>query len=174
MSIPGATLVDIWSISEAALWFRDAAFLEVTMDFFAGVTENSFESGGIILTERATRSLLLQFINKKLEKFEFRHWSGSRTHQLQMIYSGRSNLPQCEDCLLGLQWLVVGKLNYVRDWGEQGLVHMDLGVGVDAVVADVKELDDLWFWELFDDALAGALIFNQLTGNLDNGMNKLC
>jgi hypothetical protein len=42
---------------------------------------------------------------------------------------------------------------------------MDLGVGVDAVVADVKELDDLWFWELFDDALAGALIFNQLTGN---------
>jgi len=45
---------------------------------------------------------------------------------------------------------------------------MDLGVGVDAVVADVKELDDLGFWELFDDALAGALILDQLTGNLHN------
>jgi hypothetical protein len=45
--------------------------LEVTWDFLAGVTENSFESGGIILTDRATLSLLLQFINKKLEKFEF-------------------------------------------------------------------------------------------------------
>ena len=43
---------------------------------------------------------------------------------------------------------------------------MDLGVSVDAVVADVKELDDLGFWELFDDALAGALILDQLTGNL--------
>lgn len=71
MSMPGATLVDIWSISEAALWPREAVFLEVTWDFLAGVTEKSFESGGIILTDRATRSLLLQFINKKLEKFEF-------------------------------------------------------------------------------------------------------
>ena len=29
---------------------------------------------------------------------------------------------------------------------------MNLGVGVDAVIADVEELDDLGFWELFDDA----------------------
>ena len=64
MSMPGATFVDIWSISLAALWLSDAAFLEVTCDFLAGVTENSFESGGIILTDLATRSLLLHtFIN---------------------------------------------------------------------------------------------------------------
>ena len=50
--------------------------------------------------------------------------------------------------------------------GEQGLVHLDLGVGVDGVVADVEKLNDLGFWELFDDAFATALIFNQLTGNL--------
>lgn len=31
---------------------------------------------------------------------------------------------------------------------------MHLGVGVDRVVADVEELDDLGFWELFDNALA--------------------
>ena len=43
---------------------------------------------------------------------------------------------------------------------------MDLGICMDAVIADVKELDDLGFWELFDDALAGALILDQLTGNL--------
>ena len=165
MSIPGATLVDIWSISEAALEFREPAFLEVTCDFFAGVTENNFESGGIILTERATRSLLLHIINKKLEKFEFRHRSGSRTRQLLSVC--RPNyLPQREDCLLGLQRLVVRELNHVRDWGEQGLVHMDLGVSVDAVVADVQELNDLGFGKLFDDALAGALILDKLTWNL--------
>ena len=78
------------------------------------------------------------------------------------------NLPQCEDCLLGLQWLVVGELDHMWDWGEQRLVYVDLGIRVNAVVADVKELDDLGFWELFDDALAGALILDQLTGNLHN------
>ena len=57
-------------------------------------------------------------------------------------------------------------MDHVWDWGEQRLVHVDLGVSVDAVIADVKELDDLGFWELFDDALAGALILDQLTGNL--------
>ena len=60
---------------------NEADFLEVTIDFFAGVTENSFESGGIILTERATRSLLLQIINKKLRKFKFRHQCGPFTLQ---------------------------------------------------------------------------------------------
>ena len=38
------------------------------------------------------------------------------------------------------------------DGSEQGLVHVHLGVSVDAVVADVEELNDLGFWELFDDA----------------------
>ena len=76
------------------------------------------------------------------------------------------HLPQSEDCLLGLQRLVIRELDHVRDGREQRLVHVDLGVSVDAVVADVKELDDLGFWELFDDALAGALILDQLTGNL--------
>lgn len=74
--------------------------------------------------------------------------------------------------MLGLERLVVGELDYVRNRGEQGLVHMHLGVGVDAVVADVEELNDLGFWELFDDAFATALIFNELTGNLHNKRKK--
>ena len=61
-------------------------------------------------------------------------------------------LPQGEDGLLGLERLVVGELDYVWDGSEQGLVHVHLGVSVDAVVADVEELNDLGFWELFDDA----------------------
>ena len=77
--MPGATFVDIWSISDAALCLNVAAFFDVTIDFLAGVTEKSFESGGMILTERATRSLLLQFINKKLEKFEFTTMRGPHT-----------------------------------------------------------------------------------------------
>jgi hypothetical protein len=54
----------------------------------------------------------------------------------------------------------------MRDGGEQGLINVDLGVSVDGVVAYVEELDDLGFWELFDDALTRALVFNQLAGNL--------
>ena len=50
---------------------------------------------------------------------------------------------------------------------------MHLGVGVDRVVADVEELDDLGFWELFDDALAGALILDQLTGNLPHRKQRV-
>jgi len=46
-------------MSEAALWPKVYPFFEVTIDFLAGVTENSFESGGIILTDLATLSLLL-------------------------------------------------------------------------------------------------------------------
>ena len=37
-----------------------AAFFDVTMDFLAGVTLKSFESGGIILIDLATLSLLLE------------------------------------------------------------------------------------------------------------------
>ena len=61
-------------------------------------------------------------------------------------------LPQGEDGLLGLEWLVVRELDHVRDGGKQRLVHVHLGVRVDAVVPDVEELNDLGFWELFDDA----------------------
>ena len=43
---------------------------------------------------------------------------------------------------------------------------MDLGVSVNRIVADVEELDDLGFWELFDDAFSGALILDKLAGNL--------
>ena len=38
------------------------------------------------------------------------------------------------------------------DRGKERLIDVNLGVGVDAVIADVEELDDLGFWELFDDA----------------------
>ena len=40
----------------------------------------------------------------------------------------------------------------MRDWSEEGLVDMDLGVGVNRIIANVEELNDLGFWELFDDA----------------------
>ena len=40
----------------------------------------------------------------------------------------------------------------MRDRSKEGLIDVNLGVGVDAVIADVEELDDLGFWELFDDA----------------------
>ena len=64
--MPGATFVDIWSISEAMLAVEPMValpFLDVTMDFLAGVTANNFESGGIILIERATLSLFLEAEN---------------------------------------------------------------------------------------------------------------
>ena len=44
------------------------ARLDVTIDFLAGVTVNSFESGGIILIDRATLSLLLLNNHKKIRK----------------------------------------------------------------------------------------------------------
>ena len=56
--------------------------------------------------------------------------------------------------MLGLERLVVGELDYVGDGSKEGLIHVDLAVCVDGVVADVKELDDLGFWELFDDAFS--------------------
>ena len=147
--MPGATLVDIWSISEEAVLvlLREAAFLEMTWDFLAGVTEKSFESGGIILTDRATRSLLLQINNKKLEKFEF-------STDAARAQTPPCHLPQREHCLFGLERLVVGELDDMRDRGEQGLINVDLGVSVDGVVADIEELNDLGFWELFDDAFS--------------------
>ena len=40
------------------------------------------------------------------------------------------------------------------DRSEEGLVNMDLGVGVDGIVSNVEELYDLGFWELFDDAFS--------------------
>ena len=63
-------------------------------------------------------------------------------------------LPQCQDCLFGLERLVVGELDHVGNGSEKGLIDVHLGVGVDRVVADVEELDDLGFWELFDYAFS--------------------
>ena len=54
----------------------------------------------------------------------------------------------------------------MRDRSEERLVDVDLGVSVDRIIADVEELNDLGFWELFDDAFSGALILDQLAGNL--------
>jgi len=56
--------------------------------------------------------------------------------------------------LLGLERLVVGELDYVGDGSKEGLIDVDLGVRVDRIVADVKELDDLGFGELFDDTFS--------------------
>ncbi len=57
--MPGATLEDIWSISEAVEASEPVVFLAVFIDFLAGMTVKSLESGGIILTDRATLSLFL-------------------------------------------------------------------------------------------------------------------
>jgi len=54
--MPGATLLERWSISSAPVFVFD----EVTADFFAGVTVKSLLSGAIILIERATLSLFLK------------------------------------------------------------------------------------------------------------------
>ena len=82
-------------------------------------------------------------------------------------------LPECQDRSFGLEWLVVGELNHVGDGSEEGLVNMDIGIGVDGVIANVEELNDLGFWELFDDAFAAALILNQLAGNLRRAETRL-
>ena len=53
-----------------------------------------------------------------------------------------------------LQSFIVGKLNNVGDWLEERLIYMDLGIGVDGVVPDVKELCYFWLWKLLYDAFA--------------------
>lgn len=87
-------------------------------------------------------------------------------HYQSHASSLKKNLPQGENCLFGLERLVVGELDHMGSGSEQGLIYVDLGVCVDGVVAYVEELDDLRFWELLDDAFATTLIFNQLAGNL--------
>ena len=60
----------------------------------------------------------------------------------------------------------------MRDWSEERLVDVDLGVSVDRIVTDVEKLNDLGFWELFDDAFSGALILDKLAGNLNDKIRK--
>lgn len=43
---------------------------------------------------------------------------------------------------------------------------MDLGIGVDGVVSNVKELRDFGLWELLNDAFTTLLILDQLAGYL--------
>jgi len=65
-----------------------------------------------------------------------------------------------------LEGLVVRELDHVGFGREEGLVDVHLGVGVDAVVADVEELDDLRLWELLEDRLTRLLVLDELAGNL--------
>ena len=81
------------------------------------------------------------------------------------------DLPQSENLLLSLLGLVVGELYDVRLGSKDGLVHVDLGVDVDGVVADVEELDDLGLGELFDYALPCAEVLHQLAGVLQKHNN---
>ncbi len=65
--MPGATLHDSMSMSSLGFLLLSILPLVVAMaDFLAGVTVNSLLSGGMILMERATRSL---FLKKGLEMF---------------------------------------------------------------------------------------------------------
>jgi hypothetical protein len=61
-----------------------------------------------------------------------------------------------------LQWLVVGELDDCWFSLEERLVHINLRVGVDAVVCDVEVLDDLGPRELVYDAATRLLVLHQL------------
>lgn len=72
------------------------------------------------------------------------------------------NLPKCEDCCFGLQGLVVGKLDYVGNGGEEGFVYVHVRVGVDRVVPYVEELNNFRFWKLVHNALSRRLVLYKL------------
>jgi len=82
------------------------------------------------------------------------------------------DLPQSQDVLFHLEWLVVGELDHVRLWLEQRLINVYLRVRVDAVVCDVEMLDDLWLGKLINDAPAGLLVLDKLARNLKRQKNK--
>ena len=64
------------------------------------------------------------------------------------------DLPQLQNLFFDLQRLVVGKLDDVGHWLEQGLIYMDLGIGVDGAVTDVQKLDNLRLRKLFNNAFS--------------------
>lgn len=74
--------------------------------------------------------------------------------------------------LPGLKGLVVCKLDNMRLWREERLVDVHLRVGVDGVVADVKELDDLGLGELFDDTFTACKFFLKLAWVLCSHKNS--
>lgn len=71
-----------------------------------------------------------------------------------------------------MERLVVGELDDVRLWLEQGLVNIHLRVGVDAVVSDVEMLDDFWLWELIHDAAARLLVLDELARYLTRKIRR--
>ena len=56
--------------------------------------------------------------------------------------------------------------------GEERLVHVDLRVRVDGVVADVEELNDPGLGELFDDTFTACKFFLKLAGVLHSRKNS--
>ena len=60
ISMPGATLHDSISMSSEAFLLFNLPLVELIADFLAGVTVKSLLSGGMILIDRATRSLFLK------------------------------------------------------------------------------------------------------------------
>jgi len=57
-------------------------------------------------------------------------------------------------------------LDDVWFWREERFIDIDLGVDVDGVVSDIKELDDFRFGELFDDTFTACKFFLKLAGVL--------
>jgi hypothetical protein len=53
-----------------------------------------------------------------------------------------------------LEGFVVGELNERWLWGEERLIYINLGIDVDGVVSDVKELNDFRLWVLFNYAFS--------------------
>ena len=83
-----------------------------------------------------------------------------REWALPNTLSWDSNLPQLQDLLLDLEWLVVGELDHMRLGLEEGLVDVYLRIAVDAVVGDVEVLNDPGLGELINDASSRLLVFD--------------
>ena len=83
-----------------------------------------------------------------------------REWALPNTLSWDSNLPQLQDLLLDLEWLVVGELDHMRLRLEEGLVDVYLRIAVDAVVGDVEVLNDPGLGELINDASSRLLVFD--------------
>ena len=154
ISMPGATLHDMLSTSLASIGLVDE--LLSLLAFLQGCTWNSLESGGTILTDRATLSLFLHVKSYCQSYLNF----GSHSETLQNAAGISSYLPQLQDVLFDLERLVVGELDDMWLWLEQRLVYVNLRVSIDAVVSDVEVLDDLRFGKLVDEAPASLLVAN--------------
>lgn len=66
---------------------------------------------------------------------------------------------------LDLEGLVIGKADDGWDGFKEGLINIDIGLGIDGVIGQVEELDDAGLLVgLIEEASASQLFLHQLTG----------